>query len=261
MSSADTVAKVVIDAFDVDVQIFAARLLRDLTQTGFGAQFATWAQTNPGAFDVMLRAFSAAVQAGPRNRSLLAEAVRDQAARLPVELRRAILGEEPTGPSTSSSGYPLSDPDFTRRYEEALQGLSEEQLRAVARLSQTRLKEWVYSPAAIRPIKLDEWGHEKTIGDQFAQFLSKAGPKWEELDANAAVMAEKLREWRLSQKWLKRSPARQRELEAQVARSAGVEHQRQPADAKASDTSVKLLIGLLIVMLAVIFVLLLLLLQ
>lgn len=261
MSSVEWIGKTIIDAFDVDIQIFAGRFLRNLRQTPLGAQFAAWAENNPIAFEVMLRAFSAAVQVAPRNHSVIAEAVRDQAARLPVELRRAILGDEPTGPSTGSSGYPLSDPDFAQRYEHALRGLSEDQLRAVARLSQARLKEWVYSPAAIRPIKLDQWAHEKTAGDQVAQLISNAWPKLKELDTKAAEAADRLEDWRLNQKWIKRSGRRQRELEARVAaRRAAPGEQDQSAGGTASDTALKpstgILVPVLVVLVAVLLVLL-----
>jgi hypothetical protein len=135
--------------------------------------FGVWGTSYLGDLQTSI---TGADKAGPRNQSALAEAVRDQAARLPVELRRAVLGDAPSGPPGSSSEYLLADPDFARRYEEALQGLTEEQLRAVARLNQARLKEWVYSPALIRRVKLEQWAQEKTAGDSFTELLSSAGP-------------------------------------------------------------------------------------
>ena len=49
------------------------------------------------------------------------------------------------------------DAEFSKRYEEAIIDLSEEDLEFVASLNRDRLNEYVHSPPRIRPLKLKRW--------------------------------------------------------------------------------------------------------
>jgi hypothetical protein len=49
------------------------------------------------------------------------------------------------------------DAAFNEKYEKALQGLSADDLSQVAKLSHTKLVEWVNSPSSIRPHLLQRW--------------------------------------------------------------------------------------------------------
>lgn len=58
------------------------------------------------------------------------------------------------------SNINLLDDEFYIRYEQALDGLSEMALAQVAMLDPKKLREWVYSPAKIRPHLLKKWKDE-----------------------------------------------------------------------------------------------------
>jgi hypothetical protein len=51
----------------------------------------------------------------------------------------------------------MSEDDFQERYERALNGLASDQIEQVAQLEPFRLREWVDSPAKIRPFLLGKW--------------------------------------------------------------------------------------------------------
>jgi hypothetical protein len=57
------------------------------------------------------------------------------------------------------------DAEFSRKYEEAISDLSEDDLEFVASLTRDRLNEYVYSPARIRPLKLKKWREDDTAPD------------------------------------------------------------------------------------------------
>ena len=92
-----------------------------------------------------------------------------------------------------NSGF---DKEFYRKYEQALEGLSDEDLGQVAKFNPDRLKEWVSSPPKIRPHLLKKWREERTVGD----FLTA-------LDKKASQLAGKIEEShekRLKQSWFAR---------------------------------------------------------
>jgi hypothetical protein len=154
-----TIARFLIDAFDVDMQLFMGRALARLKDTPAGMTLATWAQSNPLAFEALLRLISGYAQRLPRDSSLLMQAVSDQLARLPVEVSRTIGPESNAG--TSPESGPFDAPEFRKQYELALEGLTDEQLAQVARLSPPRIREWVATPARLRPLLLRKWSEEK----------------------------------------------------------------------------------------------------
>jgi hypothetical protein len=155
------IARTLVDAFDVDIQIYYGKLLKQLRETPLGAKFAEWAEANPIAFETLLRLTSAAAQRLPKNDNLLIETVTDHLARLPVEIRRTIIGDHPS--FVSMPGKTLSfDEGFYKKYALALEGLSVQDLEQVAKLSSIRLKEWVNSPEKIRPFLLKKWREEKS---------------------------------------------------------------------------------------------------
>lgn len=157
------VARIVVDAFDVDIQLFYGRLLEKFRNTPMGDNFAAFAEKNPAAFEAFLRVLSAAVQTLPKDKNILTETVADHLQRLPVEIRRAMFGNGVTASiqeRQSTTINVISDESFNLKYEEALTGLSDDQLRQVASLEKKQLCEWVNSPKQIRPFLLNKWKEE-----------------------------------------------------------------------------------------------------
>lgn len=146
---ARSLAQLILDAFDVDLQIFAARLLHELRDSRSGDHLAEWAQRNPVAFRNLLRGISTVVQSRPQRDGLLQSAITAQLQILPSELHRLAADGGNMSPG-------IEDPDFQRRYEEAVECLSHEDLAKIARLSRQQLREWVYSPKKVRPYLLNE---------------------------------------------------------------------------------------------------------
>ena len=55
------------------------------------------------------------------------------------------------------------DREFSERYEKAVENLNDQQLSQVAKLSESKLLEWLNSPAKIRPHLLKRWADEGTL--------------------------------------------------------------------------------------------------
>lgn len=153
---------VLADAFDVDIQLYMGKVLAKLRQTSWGATFVEWANAHHLLFEMLIRMISVAVQRVPNpDRNIVMSAATDALENLPIELRRAVLGDAPVISSSSSKALPEGD-SFFDRYEQALESLSDEELLQVAGLGSTRLKEWVNSPKKIRPALLKKWAEGKT---------------------------------------------------------------------------------------------------
>ncbi|MFH0775587.1 MAG: hypothetical protein V2A53_08900 [bacterium] len=155
------IARFLVDAFDVDMQLYMGKAMRQLKDTPTGMKFVAWAESNPMAFEALLRLISASAQRIPKDKSLLMQAVLDQLGRLPVEIHRSIIEDNNESLLTSQEKIPLVAEDFRKRYEEALEGLSDELLEQIARLSHSKILEWVNSPAKLRPYLLKKWKEEK----------------------------------------------------------------------------------------------------
>ena len=180
------IAKLFVDAFDVDVQIYMSELLKQLKSTPTGVNFATWAEENPTKFRNLIRTISVTIQQIPITDNLLVDKITNHLARLPIELDRAV-NYEPI-----STNKELNMEDFNKKYEEALEGLSDEQLEQVANLDQKQLKEWINSPVKIRPFLLKKWNQpKKSTVEKTLDPISKLGNKLKEIDEN---MAKPLRE-------------------------------------------------------------------
>ena len=153
-SALHEVAKTLVDAFDVDLQLWMGNALKKLRGTPAGDTVANWAAEYPLAFEGVLRAASVAVRRLPNDSSLLMETMYTQLSRMPVEVRRAVLGDAPL-PYDMPGASDRSD--FAVRYEKALQDCAESDLPRVAALTAARRREWVESPARIRTHMLTQW--------------------------------------------------------------------------------------------------------
>lgn len=169
------IARVLVDAFDVDLQLYIGKSLKALRNTSNGQKFADWAESNKLIFEVMLRGISVLVQKLPKdNKTILYETIVQQLERLPVEIRRAVIDDSPTF-TNSPLNKNIFDEAFNKKYEQALEGLTDDELLQVAKLNQDNLIEWVNSPAKIRPFLLKKWDEKKsalkTLNDKGASFF------------------------------------------------------------------------------------------
>lgn len=154
------IARLLVGAFDVDIQHWMGRAFVRLRETPGGASFADWAETNPVVFETLLRVTSAAVRSLPKDDNLLIETVYTQLARLPVEVERAVKDGTPRFVSRGTR----NDDEFFRRYEDAVKDLSDDDLTKVVRLEYQRLHKWVNSPRRVRPHLLKKWAEQDSEG-------------------------------------------------------------------------------------------------
>jgi hypothetical protein len=159
------IARTLVDAFDVDIQLWMGKAFRSLRETRAGVSFAQWAETNPIAFQTLLRVTSAAVRRLPQDSNLLIETIYTQLSRLPVEVKRAVEADD----TEFSFSIEENDSEFFAKYEEALKDLSDEELAEVVKLDQHRLREWANSPVRIRPHLLKKWVTEESEGQERRQ--------------------------------------------------------------------------------------------
>ncbi len=150
------VARLIVGGFDVDIQHWMGNAFARLRETPVGASFADWAEENSVAFELLLRGTSALVRQLPKDDSLLVETLYTQLARLPVEVERAVKGNGPIFVNSKAK----DDEGFFRKYEDAVKDLSDDDLAKVAGLDGIRLREWVNSPARVRPHLLAKWADQ-----------------------------------------------------------------------------------------------------
>lgn len=151
-----TIARLIVGAFDVDIQHWMGKSFVRLRETPTGASFADWAEQNHFAFETLLRGTSALARQLPKDDNLLVETLYTQLARLPVEVERAVKDGTPNLVSSGTK----DEEGFLRKYDDAVKDLSEEDLAKVVRLEGHRVREWVKSPGRVRPHLLAKWAEE-----------------------------------------------------------------------------------------------------
>ena len=157
------IARTLVDAFDVDLQIFTMRFLSDLRQTEPGKGFVAWAEANPAEFETLIRASSAVLRRVPKNDSSASQReIASLLDRLPFAVRQTVVGDKTLADNLKGSmtGSTQGPQEFKKSYEEAVGHLTEKELVRVARLSSRRLNEWVSSPERLRPHLLNKWDDE-----------------------------------------------------------------------------------------------------
>ncbi len=80
-----SIARVFIEAFDMDIQIFLKNVLARLGETQVGHNIKKWSRSNPIQFNVLLRVISFSIQHIPqKNNNILLSTVKSQLTRLPA---------------------------------------------------------------------------------------------------------------------------------------------------------------------------------
>lgn len=107
------IAKLFIESFDMDIQIFLKNIYNKLGQTNTGENIIIWAKSNPKKFNVILHLISIAIQRIPETNSILLITVKNQLRRLPAEVLGIVDNyvETPLTKITSNDfeSYALSD--------------------------------------------------------------------------------------------------------------------------------------------------------
>ena len=155
------ISKLIIDAFDMDIQMFSSQAISNLHESPVGYQFANWAKKNPKKFEALLRSLSVFIRQLPKNNKFLPEIIFEQLTRLPLELRRGI--KQDGYEHQKLYLYPeenmkllFNEEKFTDEYATALECMSEDQLKSIASLKKKHLIEWVSTPSQLRPYKLEK---------------------------------------------------------------------------------------------------------
>jgi len=84
-------AKIFIEAFDMDMQIFLKNVNRQLAHTAGGQSIIMWAKSNPIKFNALLHMISIAIQQIPDAGGILITIVKSQLVRLGYQLKYLVL--------------------------------------------------------------------------------------------------------------------------------------------------------------------------
>lgn len=159
MDIEDILSRVIVGAIDPDWRLFQAKIFQSFATEPSGRVFLDWARQNPLKFEAFVRSLSAAAHAAPKD-TLFREKVSDFVKQASADLK---------GMQRHDEVPKMIDDDFRKRFEEAVEPLSEEDLRRVARLSDVDLHRWIDAPVKLRPAILEKFcepgGLEKL--DQF----------------------------------------------------------------------------------------------
>jgi len=152
------IAEVLLDFFDVDIQLSYVRIIEKLKDTPNGERLSAWARANPMPFEALIRLLSMAVNKVPKNKNILTQTIADHIRRLPREIRGSLLGYSngSNHHQTASNKTIPTDEAFQKRYSDALEGLSEDELVQIIGLNRNQLIEWVNTPKQLRPPLTEE---------------------------------------------------------------------------------------------------------
>lgn len=84
------ISRLIVEAFDVDIQIFYTQALSNLKKTPAGCRISAWAEAHPRRFKNLLRVISVSIHRLPENSRFLPSVVSDHLKRLPFEVFRMI---------------------------------------------------------------------------------------------------------------------------------------------------------------------------
>jgi hypothetical protein len=170
-SAPHRLARLLADAFDVDIQVFTEQALARLRETPAGTQLAAWASANRPGFEALIRIASVVARRVPRDRGIVSDAIADALSRLPVQFRRAFVEQvnprsliPPEGPRSVADFELMQasclDPELLQQWLEAkpLKGdTTGESLRLVRScliadwIKQGRVRRLDYKALKLRP--------------------------------------------------------------------------------------------------------------
>src|SRR5579883_2023454 len=100
----ESLSRILIDSFDVDVQVYMDRVLEQLARTSSGRAVAEWATENAQTFQMLLRLLSVAVQRVPDSQHPWVDAGVRNLKRLPISIHRTVFN--PGSSLFASKGAP-----------------------------------------------------------------------------------------------------------------------------------------------------------
>jgi hypothetical protein len=148
-------ARTILDALDVDFQVFSARAIRGLRRSPTGTALAIWAEEHPMMFGTLLRFVSVVAQRFHDNNSLIISTIADQLARMPAEFKMAFgdsRSPEPGEPGKERKTIHLKN--MTRQDAELLQA---------AQAPPELLSEWLSASETDRPFLMAGWISEGRV--------------------------------------------------------------------------------------------------
>jgi hypothetical protein len=198
------IAEVLLDFFDVDIQLSYVRIIEKLKDTPNGERLSAWARANPMPFEALIRLLSMAVNKVPKNKNILTQTIADHIRRLPREIRGSLLGYSngSNHHQTGSNKTIPTDEAFQKRYSDALEGLSEDELVQIIGLNRNQLIEWVNTPKQLRPHLLKKWRNassEKSSNNSDTNTVYNlmkytSGRRWEERRENFSANKKAFRD-------------------------------------------------------------------
>lgn len=193
--SEEDLARLLIDAFSVDIEVYATKVLVGLRNTGSGDRLAAWARDNPGAFKGLLRTLAVAIgQAGQRQQqSVLLEVALRILRRAPSDIRLLWLEAEPQPYGTPPVNKTVAD-DFHARLEDALRSLDQDSVGRIARLNRARQREYLDAPVAMRRHLLDKWSAPSQLSETRTQINRLFDSRYESPQQYADLMKRESRE-------------------------------------------------------------------
>ncbi len=163
----ESLSRILIDSFDVDVQVYMDRVLEQLARTSSGRAVAEWATENAQTFQMLLRLLSVAVQRVPDSQHPWVDAGVRNLKRLPISIHRTVFNPGSSlfaskgAPEMPSSSDSKEDSQFAARFEDAVERATEDELAQVASLTAQQVQEWALSPEKLRPHLLNKWSSGK----------------------------------------------------------------------------------------------------
>jgi hypothetical protein len=161
----ESLSRILIDSFDIDIQVYMERALERLALSPGGRPAAQWARENPQTFQMLLRLLSVAVQRVPNSQNVWVDGGLRNLKRLPMSIHHTVFNQGPFAISASEGVPPMLDSvdnKFLERFEAAVEGAAEGELAQISTLTPEQLQKWVMSPERLRPHLLQQWAGQSS---------------------------------------------------------------------------------------------------
>ncbi len=134
-----------LDYFDLDIQIYTSNLSEKTRNTKTGKVLAKWAVNNPNSFKNLLRISSTLIERFPSDDSLFVETITQHLLRLPPDIYR-IFNEKEDNIETINS-----------KYDTVLKHYDGNELLLLSTLEDEQLIEWHNSSSDNKEVLMDAW--------------------------------------------------------------------------------------------------------
>ncbi len=143
--SFESLSKLLLDYFDLDIQIYTSNLLEKTRNTKTGEVLSKWAVNNPNSFKNLLRISSTLIERFPSDDSLFKETITQHLLRLPPDIYRIFSESEDNLETRNSEGDTL-----LKHYEG-------DELLLLSTLEDEQLFKWHNSSNDNKAVLMDAW--------------------------------------------------------------------------------------------------------